>query len=68
MRTANLRYMEETKMFRPMRRASRAIPESTLTAQADYVLRNDSSLAHLQAAAEQLCTKLLAEGGAGKEL
>ena len=25
-------------------------------------------LAHLQAAAEQLCTKLLAEGGAGKEL
>lgn len=26
-RTANLRYMEETKMFRPMRRASRAIPE-----------------------------------------
>ena len=27
MRTANLRYMEETKMFRPMRRASRAIPE-----------------------------------------
>ena len=39
-----------------------------LTAQADYVLRNDSSLAHLQAAAEQLCTKLLAEGGAGKEL
>ena len=39
-----------------------------ITAQADYVLRNDSSLAHLQAAAEQLCTKLLAEGGAGKEL
>ena len=50
------------------RRLNAQTPESTLTAQADYVLRNDSSLAHLQAAAEQLCTKLLAEGGAGKEL
>ena len=50
------------------RRLDAQTPESTLTAQADYVLRNDSSLAHLQAAAEQLCTKLLAEGGAGKEL
>ena len=49
------------------RRLNAQTPESTLTAQADYVLRNDSSLAHLQAAAEQLCTKLLAEGGAGKE-
>ena len=51
-----------------VRRLNAQTPESTLTAQADYVLRNDSSLAHLQAAAEQLCTKLLAEGGAGKEL
>lgn len=50
------------------RRLNAQTPESTLTAQADYVLRNDSSIAHLQAAAEQLCTKLLAEGGAGKEL
>mgnify|MGYP000452905879 FL=1 len=50
------------------RRLNAQTPESTLTAQADYVLRNDSSLAHLQAAAEQRCTKLLAEGGAGKEL
>ena len=49
------------------RRLNAQTPESTLTAQADYVLRNDSRLAHLQAAAEQLCTKLLAEGGAGKE-
>ena len=49
------------------RRLNAQTPESTLTAQADYVLRNDFSLAHLQAAAEQLCTKLLAEGGAGKE-
>ena len=48
------------------RRLNAQTPESTLTAQADYVLRNDSSLAHLQAAAEQLCTKLLAEGGDGK--
>ena len=38
------------------RRLNAQTPESTLTAQADYVLRNDSSLAHLQAAAEQLCT------------
>jgi len=53
---------------RRARRLNAQTPESTLTAQADYVLRNDSSLAHLQAAAEQLCTKLLAEGGAGKEL
>ena len=50
------------------RRLNAQTPESTLTAQADYVLRNDSSLAHLQAAAEQLCAKLLTEGGAGKEL
>ena len=49
------------------RRLNAQTPESTLTAQADYVLRNDSSLAHLQAAAEELCGKLLAEGGAGKE-
>ena len=50
------------------RRLNAQTPETVLTAQADYVLRNDADLAHLQAAAEQLCTKLLAEGGAGKEL
>ena len=50
------------------RRLNAQMPEAVLTAQADYVLRNDADLAHLQAAAEQLCTKLLAEGGAGKEL
>ena len=43
------------------------VRETVLTAQADYVLRNDADLAHLQAAAEELCGKLLAEGGAGKE-
>lgn len=47
------------------RRLNAQTPEQTLTAQADYVLRNDADLAHLQAAAEQLCTELLAEGGAG---
>ena len=50
------------------RRLNAQTPETVLTAQADYVLCNDADLAHLQAAAEQLCTKLLAEGGAGKEL
>ena len=50
------------------RRLNAQTPETMLTAQADYVLRNDADLAHLQAAAEELCGKLLAEGGAGKEL
>ena len=50
------------------RRLNAQTPETVLTAQADYVLRNDADLAHLQAAAEELCGKLLAEGGAGKEL
>ena len=50
------------------RRLNAQTPEAVLTAQADYVLRNDADLAHLQAAAEELCGKLLAEGGAGKEL
>ncbi len=48
------------------RRLNAQTPESTLTAQADYVLRNDSSLAHLQAAAARLCVQLLAEGACGK--
>ncbi len=48
------------------RRLNAQTPEQTLTAQADYVLRNDADLAHLQAAAERLCTELLAEGGAGE--
>ena len=50
------------------RRLNAQTPETMLTAQADYVLRNDADLAHLQAAAEELCGKLLAEGGVGKEL
>ena len=50
------------------RRLNAQTPETVLTAQADYILRNDADLAHLQAAAEELCGKLLAEGGAGKEL
>ena len=50
------------------RRLNAQTPETVLTAQADYVLRNDADLAHLQAAAEELWGKLLAEGGAGKEL
>ena len=50
------------------RRLNAQTPEAVLTAQADYILRNDADLAHLQAAAEELCGKLLAEGGAGKEL
>ena len=50
------------------RRLNAQTPETMLTAQADYVLCNDADLAHLQAAAEELCGKLLAEGGAGKEL
>ena len=41
-------------------------PEETLTTQADYVLRNDTDLARLQAAAAQLCTRLMQEGGAGE--
>ena len=49
------------------RRLNAQTPEAVLTAQADYVLRNDADLAHLQAAAEELCGKLLAEGGAGEE-
>ncbi len=48
------------------RRLNAQTPEQTLTAQADYVLRNDADLAHLQAAAERLCTELLVEGGAGE--
>ena len=48
------------------RRLNAQTPETTLTAQADYVLQNDADLAHLQAAAQQLCSKLLAEGGAGE--
>ena len=65
--TAPFEVSVERIAARAARRLNAQTPESTLTAQADYVLRNDSSLAHLQAAAEQLCTKLLAEGGAGKE-
>ena len=48
------------------RRLNAQTPESALTAQADYVLCNDASLACLQAAAAELCEKLLTEGGAGE--
>lgn len=50
------------------RRLNAQTPEEALTAQADYVLHNDADLAHLQAEAEKLCEKLLAEGGAGERL
>ena len=46
------------------RRLNAQTPEAELTAQADYVLHNDADLAALQAAAEQLCSALQAEGGA----
>ena len=48
------------------RRLNAQTPEETLTAQADYVLHNDTDLARLQAAAAQLCTRLMQEGGAGE--
>lgn len=48
------------------RRLNAQTPEETLTTQADYVLRNDTDLARLQAAAAQLCTRLMQEGGAGE--
>ena len=48
------------------RRLNAQTPEETLTAQADYVLCNDTDLARLQAAAAQLCTRLMQEGGAGE--
>ena len=47
------------------RRLNAQTPEETLTAQADYVLRNDAGLEPLQAAAAALCEKLQAEGSAG---
>ena len=50
------------------RRLNAQTPETTLTAQADYVLRNDADLARLQATARQLCGRLLAEGGTGERL
>ena len=46
------------------RRLNAQTPEAELTAQADYVLHNDTDLAALQAAAEQLCSTLQTEGGA----
>ena len=48
------------------RRQNAQTPETVLTAQADYVLRNDADLAHLQASANTLCEQLLAEA-AGKD-
>ncbi len=49
------------------RRLNAQMSEETLTAQADYILQNNADLAHLQAAATELCKKLLAEGGAGEQ-
>ena len=48
------------------RRLNAQTPENTLTAQADYILHNDADLAHLRAAAAELCEKLLTEGGAAE--
>ena len=45
------------------RRLNAQTPEETLTAQADYTLRNDAGLEALQAAAARLCERLQAEGG-----
>ena len=45
------------------RRLNAQTPEQTLTAQADYTLRNDAGLEALQAAAARLCERLQAEGG-----
>ena len=47
------------------RRLNAQTPEETLTAQADYILHNDSTVEQLQAAAARLCDTLLCEGGAG---
>jgi len=51
------------------RRLNAQTPEAELTAQADYILRNDADCAALIAAARQLCSALLAEaaeeGGTG---
>ena len=47
------------------RRLNAQTPEAALTAQADYILHNDSTVEQLQAAAARLCDTLLCEGGAG---
>ena len=48
------------------RRLNAQTPENALTAQAEYILHNDADLAHLRAAAAELCEKLLTEGGAAE--
>ena len=50
------------------RRLNAQTPEQTLTRHADYILRNDTDLARLQAAAAGLCAELLAEGGTATRL
>ena len=50
------------------RRLNAQTPEQTLTRHADYILRNDTDLARLQAAAADLCAELLAEGGTATRL
>lgn len=47
------------------RRLNVQTPEEVLCAAADFVLRNDSTLEQLKAAAERLYADLLQEGGAG---
>lgn len=47
------------------RRLNAQTPEQTLTERADYILCNDQELEQLRRQAEQLCTRLLQEGGAG---
>lgn len=50
------------------RRLNAQTPEQTLTQHADYILRNDTDLARLQAEAADLCAELLAEGGMATRL
>lgn len=50
------------------RRLNAQTLEAVLTAQADYILRNDSTVEQLQAAAARLCDALLQEGGGSDRL
>lgn len=43
------------------RRLNAQTPEAVLTARADYIIHNDASRAELEAGAERLCSRLLAE-------
>ena len=50
------------------RRLNAQTPEAVLTAQADYILRNDSTVEQLQTAAVRLCDALLQKGGGSDRL